>query len=186
MSKSKKVETVKQTLSKLASGELTVDQALSGVPKVQERVAFTPHYVFSPECRSGACGHVAKEPTVDSNGVKVNQGRLGSVASKKEVLVSKKSKKVQAMQDEGAGIVEIVEEVLAKTPRVKKEKVVKEKTIKTFKVRVTRSESLTFEVQGTSRKHAKLQVIAFDRDGMLDSMTSTVSGKTVKFRVLRG
>lgn len=154
----------------------------------EERTAFTPHYVFSPECRSGACGHVAKEPTVDSNGVKVNQGRLGSVASKKEVLVNKKSKKV-AVEKVDAALLENaaeIREVLAKTPRVKKEKAIKEKVVKTFKVRVTRSESLTFEVQGFSRKHAKQQVIGFDRDGMLDSMASTVSGKTVKFRVLRG
>jgi hypothetical protein len=151
----------------------------------EERVAFTPHYVFSPECRSGACGHVAKEPTVDSNGVTVNQGRLGSVASSKEVLVSKKSKKVQAMQDEGAGVVEMVEEILAKAPRVKKEKAIKEKVVKTFKVQVTRIEYVTIEVQAFSRKHAKQQVVIIDRDGMLDSMTTT-SRTATKFRVLRG
>jgi len=184
MSKSRKVETVKETLAKLTSGELTVDQALSGVPR-EERTAFTPHYVFSPECRSGACGHVAKEPTVDSNGVTVNQGRLGSVASSKEVLVSKKSKKVQAMQDEGAGVVEMVEEILAKTPRVKKEKVVKEKVMKTFKVQVTRIEYVTVEVEAASRKHAKQQVIGIDRDGLLETFTST-SRTATKFRVLRG
>jgi hypothetical protein len=151
----------------------------------EERTAFTPHYVFSPECRSGACGHVAKEPTVDSNGVTVNQGRLGSVASSKEVLVSKKSKKVQAMVDNGAGVVEMVEEILAKAPRVKKEKVVKEKVLKTFKVQVTRIEYVTIEVQASSRKHAKQQVVIIERDGMLDSMTTT-SRSATKLRVLRG
>jgi hypothetical protein len=186
MSKSKKVETVKQTLAKLASGELTVDQALSGVPRAEEaRTAFTPHYVFSPECRSGACGHVAKEPTVDSNGVTVNQGRLGSVSGSKEVLVSKKSKKVQAMQDEGAGVVEMVEEILAKTPRVKKEKVVKEKVTKTFKTQMTRIEYVVLEVQAASRKEAKALLKQYDAAGTIDTMEST-SRTVTKYRVLRG
>lgn len=125
-------------------------------------------------------------PIVDASGVTVNQGRLGSDRSKvvkKEDRVSKparKSKKVAEMVENGAGVVEVVEAILNKKPRVKKEKVKKEVALKKFSVKVTMEQAIVVEVQAASRKQAKMMVKQRE-DIKVDSGKSI----TRKFRVLR-
>ncbi len=128
------------------------------------------------------------EPAVIATptGVTVNQGRLGSDPTKvvkKEDRVSKparKSKKVAEMVENGAGVVEVVEAILNKKPRVKKEKVKKEVALKKFSVKITMTQAVVVEVQAKSRKEAKMMVKQRE-DIKVDSGKSI----TRKFRVLR-